>query len=154
MGNAEANNENGFGQWLNSPELKELRKAWSAAEKQQNAKDDAWGDSLDYNGKSQAFRQIVKLMHKAEVLDKGSYRYAMYDIFNLDYGDGLSHYMMLHNLIHQGLEAEAGSCKQNVRMHAMMIHAHSHCHSSGSISKPITISMATKILFYLKPLGA
>jgi hypothetical protein len=37
----------------------------------------------------------------------------MYDIFNLDYGDGLSHYMMLHNLIHQGLEAEAGSCKQN-----------------------------------------
>ena len=112
MGNAEADNENGFGQWLNSPELKELRQAWSAAEKQQNAEDDAWWDSLDYNGKSQAFRQIVKLMHKAEVLDKGSYRYAMYDIFNLDYGDGLSHYMMLHNLIHQGLEAEAGSYKQ------------------------------------------
>jgi hypothetical protein len=26
MGNTEADNENGFGQWLNSPELKELRK--------------------------------------------------------------------------------------------------------------------------------
>jgi hypothetical protein len=111
MGNTEADNENGLGQWLNSPELKELREAWSAAERQQNAEDDAWWDSLDYNGKSQAFRQIVKLMHKAEVLDRGSYRYAMYDVFNLDYGDGLSHYMMLHNLIHQGLEAEAGSCK-------------------------------------------
>ena len=97
--------------WLNSPELKALRKAWHEAEKLQNAEDDAWWDSLDCDGKSQAFRQITKLMHKAEVLDKGSYRYAMYDIFNLDYGDGLSHYMMLHNLIHQGLEAEAGSYK-------------------------------------------
>ena len=67
MGNTEANNENEFGQWLNSPELKELRKAWNEAERQQNAEDDAWWDSLDYNGKSQAFRQIVKLMHKAEV---------------------------------------------------------------------------------------
>ena len=27
MGNTEANNENGLGQWLNSPELQELREA-------------------------------------------------------------------------------------------------------------------------------
>jgi hypothetical protein len=92
--------------WLNSPEIKTLRKAWSAAEKLQNAEDDAWWDSLDYDGKSQAFRQITKLMHKAEVLDRGSYRYAIYDVFGLDYGDGLTHYMQLHNLISQGLEAE------------------------------------------------
>ena len=98
--------------WLNSPELKALRKAWHEAEKFQNANDDAWWDSLDYDGKSQAFRQITKLMHKAEVLDRGSYRHAIYDVFGLDYGDGLSHYMMLHNLICQGLEAEANSCKQ------------------------------------------
>ena len=54
MGNTEANNENEFGQRLNSPELKELRKAWSAAERQQNAEDDAWWDSLNYDGKSKA----------------------------------------------------------------------------------------------------
>lgn len=113
MGNAEANSENEFGQWLNSPELKELRQAWSAAEKQQNAEDDAWWDSLTMEGRAQSFRQITKLIHKADVEDKGSYRHAMYDVFGLDYGDGLSHYMMLHNLIHQGLEAEADSCKQN-----------------------------------------
>jgi hypothetical protein len=28
--------------WLNSPELKALRKAWHDAEKLQNAEDDAW----------------------------------------------------------------------------------------------------------------
>ena len=112
MGDSASNNENGFGQALNSPELKALREAWSAAERQQNAEDDAWWDSLTVAGKGQAFRQITKLIHKADVEDKGSYRYAMYDIFNLDYGDGVSHYMMLHNLIHQGLEAETGSYKQ------------------------------------------
>ena len=117
MGNTEANNENesgggnGIGQWLNSPELQELREAWSAAERQQNAEDDAWWDSLTMEGRAQSFRQITKLIHKADVEDKGSYRHAMYDIFNLDYGDGLSHYMMLHNLIYQGLEVEANFCK-------------------------------------------
>ena len=45
-------------------------------------------------------------MYKAEVKDKGSYRYAIYDVFGLDYGDGLTHYMQLHNLIGQGLDAE------------------------------------------------
>lgn len=112
MGSTEADNESRLEPWLNSPELEELREAWSAAEKQQNAEDDAWWDSLTMEGRAQSFRQITKLIHKADVEDKGSYRYAMYDVFNLDYGDGLSHYMMLHNLIHQGLEAEANSCKQ------------------------------------------
>ena len=99
--------------WLNSPELKALRKAWSETEKRQKAEDDAWWDSLDCDGKSQAFRQITKLMYKAEVLDRGSYRYAMYDVFGLDYGDGLTHYMQLHNLIGQGLAAEQKACMKD-----------------------------------------
>ena len=99
--------------WLNSPEIKTLRKAWSAAEKLQNAEDDAWWDSLDHDGKSKAFRQITKLMHKAEVLERGSYRYAIYDVFGLDYGDGLTHYMQLHNLIGQGIEAEQKVCTKD-----------------------------------------
>jgi hypothetical protein len=92
--------------WLNSPELKALRKAWHEAEKQQNAEDDAWWDSLDYDGKGQAFRQIVKLMYRAEVIERGSYRHALYEVFGLEYGDGLAYYMQLHNLISQGLAAE------------------------------------------------
>jgi hypothetical protein len=95
-----------FKEWINSPELKALREAWCEAEKRQKAEDDAWWDSLDYDGKSQAFRQIVKLMHMAEVIHKGSYRHALYEVFGLEYGDGLAYYMQLHNLIVQALDAE------------------------------------------------
>lgn len=113
MKTAAASNENEFGQWLNSPELQALRKAWHETDKRQNAEDDAWWNSLDCNGKSQAFRQITKLMYKAEIKDKGSYRYAIYDVFGLDYGDGLTHYMQLHNLIGQGIEAEQKACMKD-----------------------------------------
>ena len=98
---------------MNSPELQALRKAWQESEKRQNAEDDAWWDSLNYDGKSQAFRQITKLMYRAEVTDRGSYRYALYDIFSLDYGDGLTYYMQLHNLIHQCLAAEQKACTKD-----------------------------------------
>lgn len=93
-------------EWFNSPALLSLRQAWQESEKQQNAEDDAWWDSLSHAEKGQAFRQIIKLMHKAEVVDRGSYRWALYEVFGLDYGDGLAHYMRLHNLIYLGLEAE------------------------------------------------
>ena len=92
--------------WLNSPELKALQKAWHEAEKLQNAEDDAWWDSLTMDERARAFRQICKLIYKADVKDKGSYRYAMYDIFNIDYGDGLKHYMQLHNLISRAVDDE------------------------------------------------
>jgi hypothetical protein len=99
--------------WLNSPDLKALRGAWCEAEKRQKVEDDAWWDSLDYDGKSQAFRQIVKLMYRAEVIERGSYRHALYEVFGLEYGDGLAYYMQLHNLIGQGLAAEQKSCTKD-----------------------------------------
>lgn len=109
----EDNQKQSFKEWMNSPELKALRGIWDETEKRRNAEDDAWWDSLDYDGKSQAFRQIIKLMYKAEVMDRGSYRYALYDIFGLDYGDGLTYYMQLHNLICQGLAAEEKACTKD-----------------------------------------
>jgi hypothetical protein len=109
----EDNQKQSLEEWMNSPELKALREIWDETEKRQNAEDDAWWDSLDYDGKSQAFRQIIKLMYKAEVIDRGSYRYALYDIFGLDYGDGLTRYMQLHNLICQGLAAEEKACTKD-----------------------------------------
>jgi len=93
--------------WLNSEEIQELRKSFNAFEKQQNAEDDAWWDNLDQESRARAFRQITKLMHQAEVKDRGSYRWAIYDVFGLDYGDGLAHYMALHNLIGMGLDSQA-----------------------------------------------
>ena len=99
--------------WFNSPRIDALRKAWAESERRQNAEDDAWWDSLNYDGRSQAFRQIIKLMYKAEVLDRGSYRYALYEIFGLEYGDGLTHYMQLHNFIGQGIETEKKACMKD-----------------------------------------
>jgi hypothetical protein len=92
--------------FLNSPEIEAFREAWHHTDLVQSAQDDAWWDSFTMDERAKAFRQICKLIYKADVKDRGSYRHTVYDIFNIDYGDGLKHYMHLHNLIHQGLEAE------------------------------------------------
>lgn len=65
--------------------------------------DQAWWDGLNEESRAQCFRQIIRLMHKAEVENRSTYREAMYGVFNLDYGDGLPYYMSLHNLIGQAL---------------------------------------------------
>jgi hypothetical protein len=91
--------------WLNSPELQELRKAWRESELQTKTEDQAWWDSLTMDERARAFRQVVSLIYKAEVKERGSYRHAMYDIFEIDYLDGMMcNYMDLHNLIYRGLE--------------------------------------------------
>jgi hypothetical protein len=92
--------------FLNSPEMEAFREAWRHADLVQSAEDDAWWDSLVMDERARAFRQICKLMYKADVKNKGSYRYALYDVFNVDYGDGLNHYMHLHNLISRAVDAE------------------------------------------------
>jgi hypothetical protein len=91
--------------WLDSPEIEAFREAWRHADLVQSAEDQAWWDSLTMDERARAFRQVCKLMYKADVKDRGSYRYALYDVFNIDYGDGLKDYMHLHNLISQGLDA-------------------------------------------------
>jgi hypothetical protein len=96
-------------QWLDSPEFCALRKAWRASEEKMKAEDQVWWDSLSMEERARAFRQVVSLIYKSEVENRGSYRHAMYDVFNVDYVDGLScHYMELHNLIGQALAAQAG----------------------------------------------
>lgn len=107
MESSSAQSGSGLNDWLNSEEAQELRNAWKNFERQQAAEDCAWWDSLSYEQKAQAFRQIMRLMHKAEVQDRGTYRWAIYEVFGLDYGDGLDHYMDLHNLISAGLEAQS-----------------------------------------------
>lgn len=70
----------------------------------EQAEDQAWWDSLDSVGRAQALRQVSKLIYQAEVEDRGSYRHAMYDIFQVDYCDGISHYIALHNLLSKALD--------------------------------------------------
>ena len=91
--------------FLNSPELAALREAWAAEEARQETEDEAWWDGLTMEGRSQAFRQVCKLIHRADIKDKGTYRYAVYDIFNVDYIDGIKYYMDIHNAISKALSS-------------------------------------------------
>lgn len=96
-------------QWLSSPELQELREAWQSFERTEQAQDQAWWDGLNGEERARALRQVAKLMHQAEIKDRGSYRHAMYEVFGVDYCDGLAHYMGLHNMLHKGMEANQSS---------------------------------------------
>jgi hypothetical protein len=100
--------------WLDSPEMEAFRDAWRHADLVQGAEDQAWWDSLTMDERARAFRQICKLIYKADVKDKGSYRYAIYDIFNIDYGDGLKHYMQIHNLISHAVDGEQAAFVERV----------------------------------------
>ena len=91
------------------PGLQALRDAWLEEEVKQGAEDQAWWDSLTMEARAQAFRQVCRLLYKADVEHKGSYRYAVYDIFNVDYIDGMNHYMALHNLINKALSSSQES---------------------------------------------
>jgi len=65
-------------------------------------------NSLSETEREKAFYAVVKRIHKAEIEDRGSYRYALYDVFGFDmgmYSLGMScGYMEIHNLIIEGIE--------------------------------------------------
>lgn len=104
MGELESGNQEPVKKWLNSPKMENLRHAWQQSEMITKAEDQAWWDSLSMEERARAFRQTMRLMFKAEVEDRGTYRHAIYSVFNVDYMDGMScNYMALHNLIYQGL---------------------------------------------------
>lgn len=100
-----SDNDSAVRQLINSPEMQSIRQMMRESALRQAAEDQAWWDSLTMDERAQAFRQVVKLIYKAELVDKGSYRHIMYDIFDIDYTDGLDCYMELHNVIFKGMEA-------------------------------------------------
>ena len=71
---------------------------------------DSWWDNLTEKEREDAFYSVIKRMYKAEVIDRGSYRWALYDVFGFDpgmYGAGMDcGYIALHNIIFEGLDFE------------------------------------------------
>jgi hypothetical protein len=96
--------------------LEEARKAYKeSSDAYDKAADDYW-DQLSYDDKLMAFYSVVKRIHKAEVEDRGSYRWAIYDVFGFGF-DSYSiaydaGYMDIHNYIYGGIEAEKGEKKE------------------------------------------
>lgn len=90
--------------------LDELREIQQAVRAEYEAKNDAWWNGLTEEEREDAFYAVIKRMHKAEVEDRGTYRWALYDVFGFDpgmYGRGMDcGYMSLHNIIYDGLELE------------------------------------------------
>lgn len=72
------------------------------------AENDAWWDALSEEEREDAFYAVVKRIHKAEIVDRGTYRYALYDVFGFDagmYGRGMDcGFMTLHNSIYTAQE--------------------------------------------------
>ena len=75
------------------------------------AKVDEWWDNITQEERERAFYAVCKRIHKAELKDKGTYRYALYNVFGFDggmYMDGMDcGFMALHNAIGDGEDYQA-----------------------------------------------
>lgn len=83
--------------------LQELADIQREAAKDYEAEADALWEATTYEDKLKYFYAIVKRIYKAEIVDQGSYRYALYDVFGFGpeaYGLGMDcGFMTLHNSI-------------------------------------------------------
>lgn len=83
--------------------LQELANIQREGAKNYEAEVDALWEATPYEDKLKYFYAIVKRIHKAEILDQGTYRYALYDVFGFGpeaYGLGMDcGFMSLHNSV-------------------------------------------------------
>jgi hypothetical protein len=91
--------------------LAELSQEMEKHREEYEAENDAWWNGLSDQEREDAFYAVVKRMHRAELQDKGTYRYALYDVFGFDggmYKQGMDcGYMALHNAIGDGEDYQA-----------------------------------------------
>ena len=86
--------------------LHNYQAAYEEAMKKYDKNSEEWWDSLSYEDKLKAFYEVTRRIHKADVIDGGSYRYALYEVFGFDeaaYALGMRcGYLDIHNLIFDG----------------------------------------------------
>ena len=74
------------------------------------SKVDSWWDKLTDQEREWAFYSVCKRIWKADGVDNGTYRYALYDVFGFDpgmYTAGMDcGYMAIHNAIFDGEELQ------------------------------------------------
>ena len=83
--------------------LSAASEVYQAAAKQYEDETNAWWESLSYDDKLRAFYSVVKRINEGDVVQQGTYRYVLYDVFGFgpdSYGIGIEcGYMRLHNSI-------------------------------------------------------
>lgn len=90
--------------------LNELSEELGLNRQQYEADNDAWWDGLTEEERENAFYAVVKRIHKAELQDHGTYRWALYDVFGFNGGMYLKGmncgFMDIHNAIFDGEELQ------------------------------------------------
>jgi hypothetical protein len=91
--------------------LAELSQELEKSRKIYEHDNDTWWNGLTEEEREDAFYAVVKRIHKAELQDKGTYRYALYNVFGFDggmYMRGMDcGYMALHNAVGDGEDYQA-----------------------------------------------
>ena len=87
-------------------ELSDLGQEMEKAQKVYEHDNDAWWNGLTEKEREDAFYAVCKRIWKADGIDNGTYRYALYDVFGFDpgmYMQGMDcGYMAIHNAIGDG----------------------------------------------------
>jgi hypothetical protein len=90
--------------------LAEIGQEMEKHREQYEADNDAWWNGLSEQEREDAFYAVCKRIWKADGIDKGSYRYGLYDVFGFDpgmYMKGMDcGYMAIHNAIFDGEELQ------------------------------------------------
>lgn len=88
--------------------LTELGELQEDLEKQTEREMDEWWNAMSKEDQMKAFYSVVKRLVDGELVQKGSYRYVLYDVFGFgseSYMLGMmSGYMALHNSIERDVE--------------------------------------------------
>jgi hypothetical protein len=88
---------------FNTPEWKDFQEAQTSWEQEFEASSEALWNSFSKEDQLKIFCAVVRRIYKAELEDKGTYRYALYDVFEFgpeSYAPAqISGYLALHNSI-------------------------------------------------------
>lgn len=83
--------------------LEKLRIAFEEERIRYEGENSIWWDSLTLEEQEHAFYAVVKRIYQSEIVDQGSFRWALYDVFNFGpemYSRAMNcGYLELHNAI-------------------------------------------------------
>jgi len=90
--------------------LAEFTQIYKDARQQYDIEAEQYWEALSYEDKLKVFYLVTKRIHKGDVIDRGSFRYVLYNTFGFDMDSYLvgmdSGYMEIHNAIADGLDDE------------------------------------------------
>ena len=65
-------------------DLAEFTQIYRDARQKYDIESEQYWDSLSYEDKLKAFYIVTKRIHKGDIIDNGSYRYVLYEVFGFD----------------------------------------------------------------------